>query len=71
MNAFVPLPSRFHWTPQQLAGAVPLRLGVALAFAAIDHAVAANAASATARSRLRIAHGYRADAALPPRFRIS
>ena len=36
MNAFVALPNAFHWTPQQLAEAVPLRLHEALAFDALD-----------------------------------
>ena len=69
MNAFVALPNAFHWTPQQLAEAVPLRLHEALAFDALDGDTpsAANAP----RERLRIAHQYRAAAALPPRFRIS
>ena len=69
MNAFVALPNAFNWTPQQLAEAVPLRLHQALAFDAHDDGTlsAANAP----RERLRIAHHYRADAAMPPRFRIS
>ena len=69
MNAFVALPNAFNWTPQQLAEAVPLCLHEALAFDALagDTLAAANAP----RERLRIAHQYRAAAALPPRFRIS
>lgn len=70
MNAFVALPNAFNWTPQQLAEAVPLRLSEAALFdAACLHGglAAANAP----RERLRIAHQYRAAAALPTRFRIS
>ncbi|RZA21820.1 MAG: hypothetical protein EOP93_02015 [Lysobacteraceae bacterium] len=69
MNAFVPLPSQFRWTPHQLAGAMPLHLRGLFAFdAARDGGkVAAN----EPRQRLRIAHGYRAATALAPRFRIS
>ena len=70
MNAFVALPDAFNWTPEQLAGAVPLRLSEAALFdAASQHGdlAAANAP----RERLRIAHQYRAAAVLPPRFRIS
>lgn len=69
MNTFVPLPSQFRWTPQELAGAMPLRLGDLLHFDA-----ACNGASGAAnepRHRLRIAHGYRVVGAMPPRFRIS
>ena len=32
MNAFVALPDAFNWTPEQLAGAVPLRLSEAALF---------------------------------------
>jgi len=69
MNAFLPLPPQFRWTPQQLAGAIPLRLDELVAFdAASEGAVAA--ANGT-RQRLRIAHGYRTASAMPPCFRIS
>ena len=38
MNAFVALPDAFNWTPEQLAGAVPLRLSEAALFdAASQH----------------------------------
>ena len=70
MNAFVALPNAFNWTPQQLAEAVPLRLHEALAFDAAGQQGDLAAANAS-RERLRIAHHYRADAAMPPRFRIS
>jgi hypothetical protein len=69
MNAFVPLPSQFRWTPQELAGAIPLRLGDLLHFDA-THDSATGAANEP-RLRLRIAHGYRAASALPQHFRIS
>ena len=69
MNAFVPLPSQFRWTPQQLAGAIPLRLGDLLHFDAADNR--ASAAANEPRQRLRIAHGYRTVGALPQCFRIS
>ena len=69
MNAFVPLPSQFRWTPQQLAGAIPLRLGDLLHFDA-SHDGASSAANEP-RQRLRIAHGYRVASALPHSFRIS
>lgn len=69
MNAFVPLPSQFRWTPQELAGAIPLRLGDLLQFDA-THTGACGAANEP-RQRLRIAHGYRAVSPLPPCFRIS
>ena len=70
MNAFVALPIAFLWTPAQIANAVPLRLSEAALFdAASLHGglIAANAP----RERLRIAHHYRTDAALPLHFRIS
>lgn len=69
MNAFVPLPSQFRWTPQQLAGAIPLRLADLLHFDAAGNG--ASSAANEPRQRLRIAHGYRAADALAPRFRIS
>ena len=69
MNAFVPLPSQFRWTPQQLAGAIPLRLGDLLDFDAARDG--ASGAANEPRQRLRIAHGYRAVGALPQCFRIS
>jgi hypothetical protein len=69
MHAFPALPSRFRWSPEQIAGAVPPRLGDLLDFDAF-RAAAPDAANAP-RQRLRIAHGYRVDAAPAPRFRIS
>lgn len=70
MNAFVALPNSFHWTPAQLADAVPLRLSQAAVFDAADMHGGLAAANAP-RERLRIAHHYRANATLPPRFRIA
>lgn len=69
MNAFVPLPSQFRWTPQELAGAIPLRLGDLLHFDAAH--IGASVPANEPRLRLRIAHGYRAASALSPCFRIS
>jgi len=69
MNAFTPLPSQFRWSPQELVGAVPLRLTELLDFDAAREGT--SPAANGARGRLRIAHGYRAADALAPRFRIS
>ena len=57
-----------HWTSQDIADAVPLRLHEIDLFDAATHGdvSAANAA----RQRLRIAHGYRAVEPLPARFGI-
>ena len=70
MNAFVALPNAFNWTPEQLADAVPLRLSEAALFDAADLHASLDAANAP-RERLRIAHQYRAAAAMPLHFRIS
>ena len=70
MNAFVALPNAFNWTPEQLAEAVPLQLSQAALFDATSLHGSLAAANAP-RERLRIAHHYRATAALPSRFRIS
>ncbi|MFT4179392.1 MAG: hypothetical protein QM612_08005 [Thermomonas sp.] len=69
MNASVSLPSQFHWTPQQLAHAVPLRLSEMFDFDAA-RACAMPAAANAAHPRTRIASGYLSSAALPVRFRI-
>ncbi len=68
MNAFAHFPSRLHWTAQQLADAVPLRLHELFAFDAARHdaSPAANAPRRTAPHGKR----YLRAAALPPRFRI-
>ena len=68
MNAFPATPfDTLHWTAQDIADAVPLRLSALQLFdAADDGAVAANAN----RQRLRIAHGFRAIEPLPARFGI-
>ena len=44
MNAFVVFPEHLHWTAQQLAEAVPLRLHELFAFDATTQAGAANRA---------------------------
>ena len=59
---------RLHWTSQDIADAVPLRLYQIDLFDAASH-VDANASNEP-RQRLRIAHGYRSDAAPTERFRI-
>jgi len=58
-----------HWTAQEIADAVPLRLHQIALFDATSHGD--TCASNEPRQRLRIAHGYRRDAAPAPRFRIS
>ena len=61
-----------HWTAQDIADAVPLRLHQIALFDAADAARdGALPAANGVRARLRIAHGYRAEDALAPRFRIS
>lgn len=67
MNAFTA--PRFHWTAEQIADAVPLRLSEAVLFDAADDAHALVAANSL-RTRLRIANGYRASADQPQHFRI-
>jgi hypothetical protein len=67
MNPFAHFPARPHWTAQQLADAVPLRLHQLFAFDARDGADerAANAA----RHRARDAR-YVQRSSLPPRFGV-
>ena len=61
-----------HWTAQDIADAVPLRLHQIDLFDAADAARdGALPAANGVRARLRIARGYRAEDALAPRFRIS
>ena len=73
MHAFLDTPfEALRWTSQDIADAVPLRLHELDLFDAADAARdGALPAANGARARLRIAHGYRADDALAPRFRIS
>ena len=67
MNAFPHFPARLHWTAQQLADAVPLRLHELYAFeAARDGRGAANGE----RRRRPAANAYAAPASLPARFDI-
>ncbi|TWT22572.1 hypothetical protein FQY83_06035 [Luteimonas marina] len=69
MNAFAHFPSRLHWTAQQLADAVPLRLHELFAFdAARDEGC--RAAANGGRRRARSDGGYVARSALPSRFGI-
>ena len=69
MNAFDRFPAHLHWTAQQLADAVPLRLHELPAFRA-DAGVVAPAANAPRRTAPRPAIGYRAVAPLVSRFRV-
>ncbi|WP_202839712.1 hypothetical protein [Luteimonas saliphila] len=69
MNAFAHFPTRLHWTAQQLADAVPLRLHEVFAFdAARDNA--SRAAANGERARARTAAGYVGRSALPGRFGV-
>ena len=70
MNAFPATPfDTLHWTAQDIADAVPLRLHqVDLFDAAGDRDAGTDAAN---EPRQRIAHGYRGDAVPARRFRIS
>lgn len=67
MHAFVPFPRHLHWTAQQLADAVPLRLHQLLAFNVGD--VDATAAANTLHRAPRAASGYLPKVPLPA-FRI-
>ena len=60
-----------HWTAQDIADAVPLRLHQIALFDAADARDDNASAANEPRQRLRIAHGYRCDAAPATRFRIS
>ena len=68
MNAFAHFPTRLHWTAQQLADAVPLRLHELYAYDATrDATVPAANATATRRSRR---DGAYVPSAAHARFRI-
>ncbi|KGM53191.1 hypothetical protein N800_06890 [Lysobacter daejeonensis GH1-9] len=68
MNASSHFPASLHWSAQELAAAVPLRLFELLDFdAPRDDARAANNA-ATPRRALRA--GYACNAALPAHFHV-
>lgn len=69
MNAFDRFPAHLHWTAQQLADAVPLRLHELPAFRA-DAGTVAPAANAPRRTASRAVAGYRAVAPLASRFRV-
>ena len=72
MNAFPATPfDTLHWTAQDIADAVPLRLHQIALFDAADARDDNASAANEPRQRLRIAHGYRGDAVPEPRFRIS
>lgn len=69
MNAFAHFPARLHWTSQQLADAVPLRLHELFAF---DAAYLGGDRAANGGGRRRGARdpGYAARSSLPPRFGV-
>ena len=67
MNTFPHFPSHLHWTAQQLADAVPLRLHELYAF---DAARDAGGAANSERRRRPVASAYAARASLPARFDI-
>ena len=72
MNAFPATPfDALHWTAQDIADAMPLRLHQIALFDAADARDNNASAANEPRQRLRIAHGYRGDAVPAPRFRIS
>ena len=72
MNAFPATPfDTLHWTAQDIADAVPLRLHQIALFDAADARDDNASAANEPRQRLRIAHGYRGDAVPARRFRIS
>lgn len=71
MHAFDPRlaqsrPPHFHWTPAQLADAVPLRLSELL-----DFTVNAAPPTRSPPRHTHVAAGYLPADALAPRFRIS
>ena len=68
MDNFACIPTRLHWTAQQLTDAVPLRLHQLYAFAA-DGAAPGHAANGE-RGRRASRHAYAPRPAFPPRFRI-
>ncbi len=68
MNASSHFPSSLHWSAQELAAAVPLRLFELLDFdAPVDDARAANTATAPRRA---LRQGYARNAALPTHFHV-
>jgi|HigsolmetaAR201D_1030396.scaffolds.fasta_scaffold01483_5 hypothetical protein len=69
MNAFAPFPGRLHWTAQQLADAVPLRLWQLYAFDARPAGRATDAANRAVRRARRTA-AYAAPSPLPSRFAV-
>ena len=68
MNASSHFPSSLHWSSQELAAAVPLRLFELLDFDAPgDDARAANTPAAPRRG---LREGYARNAALPAHFHV-
>ena len=59
-----------HWTAQDLANAVPLRLSQLLDFDAVGNGCGACANASSSRRRALAANGYLSIAALPRFFRI-
>jgi hypothetical protein len=68
MNASSHFPSSLHWSSQELAAAIPLRLFELLDFDAADHRAGAANTATTARRALR--EGYTRNAALPAHFHV-
>ncbi len=67
MNAFVFFPSQLHWTSEELADAVPLRLHELFAFdAGRDAQVASNAGN----QRMSKRRDYLTASQLRPVFRV-
>jgi len=66
MDNFACLPTRLHWTAQQLTDAVPLRLHQLYAFVAADEPAPRHAANGGPAPR----RTYAPRTAFPPRFRV-
>lgn len=69
MNTITAFPFHLHWSPQQIADAVPLRLFEADLFAIGREANASANAGSPPRSKRRVA-GYLPKPALPAQFRV-
>lgn len=69
MHAINHIAPTFHWTPAQLADAVPLRLSELFAYTSARNA--ACAPGKAPRRHTRPAPGYLPAEALAPRFRVS
>ena len=69
MNAFVSFPAQLHWSADELAAAVPLRLHERFALDAVPNEAMALNTDDKPRNGWR--HGdYLRDAGLPPFFRM-